>query len=463
MTERPIVIVSNRGPVSFVADPEAPSGIAARRGAGGLVSALSPLVRGTDATWVAAAMTDGDRIVAGRGATDAEGFRVRLVDVDPATWTDHYDRVCNEALWFAHHGLWDAVLEPSWPAGWLDGPWAAHRRVNAAFADAVAEVAPAGAVVLVQDYHLCLLALTLRQRRPDLALVHFSHTPFAARAWWRMLPTPAAREVLEGLVAHDACGFHSARWERDFRDCCDAFDVAPGATFLAPLGPDPDDLAATAAGPEAVEQGRALHELVGDRRFIVRVDRLELSKNVRRGFEAFGALLEAEPAWRGQVVFGAFVYPSRVGVPAYDRYAAAVAEVVDEVNGRFATDDWTPIVYDPTDHYPRSVAALARADAVLVNPVRDGLNLVAMEMALLNQREGQLLLSPAAGAWDDLGDAGAWRVDPFDVGATAAAMHAALAAPDEERARRAARLRSAVSRRTPAGWLAAQLDAAPPT
>src|SRR5690606_33906391 len=125
-------------------------------------------------------------------------------------------------------------------------------------------------------------------------------------------------------------------------------------------------------------------------------------KNILRGFEAFEAMLEQEPERHGKVVFGAFCYPSRQGVADYDRYARAVAERVRQINERFGTAAWTPIHYDPTDDYPRSVAALVRADVVVVNPVRDGLNLVAKEAMVVNERNGQLLLSAEAGAWPEL-------------------------------------------------------------
>jgi trehalose 6-phosphate synthase len=405
-------------------------------------------------------MTDGDRVVAARGITDAEGFRVRLLDVDPATWRTFYDGVCNEALWFAHHGLWDPVYEPAWPIGWVEGPWATYRAVNEAFAALVVEDAPEGAVVLVQDYHLCLLAPIVRAARPDLRVVHFSHTPFGSPALLRALPRACRHELLEGMAAHHACGFHSARWEHAFVESCDDAGVARPSTFVAPLAPDPADLASTAGSAATAAAARDLDELVGDRRFLVRVDRIELSKNVLRGFDAYAALLEAEPERRGTVVFGAYVYPSRQGVAAYDRYARAVAARVEEINERYGTEDWTPIAYDPHDDYPRSVAALARADVVLVNPISDGLNLVAKEAVLLNERDGQLVLSPLAGAWDELGHAGAWRAEPYDVGDIALAIARALDVAGTERTERAASLRAAAAARTPADWLADQLAAA---
>ncbi len=452
---RPLVIVSNRAPVSFTVVDGTP---VARRGAGGLASGLGPLVRDTDTLWLAAAMTDGDRVVSERGVTDAEGHRVRLLAFEPDTWKLHYDRVCNEALWFAHHGLFDPVYEPRWPPGWVDEAWAAHRQVNEAFAEAVAADAAPDAVVLIQDYHLCLMAQPLRRTRPDLKLVHFSHTPFAPPAWLRMLPDVARQELIQGLGAHHAVGFHTGQWADDFEASSLDAGVKPPTTFVSPLGPDPDDLAATVASPARLAADRRLAELVGDRQFIVRVDRIELSKNLLRGFDAYEAMLAAEPERHGKVVFGAFCYPSRQGVPDYDRYAEAVGARVETVNRRFGTSDWTPIHYDPTDDYPRSVAALVRADVVVVNPVRDGLNLVAKEAMVVNERHAQLVLSPSAGAWAELGEH-AWRADPFDVGQTATALASALDVDPAERRRRAEALREVSLARTPSDWLRDQIDA----
>jgi trehalose 6-phosphate synthase len=203
-----------------------------------------------------------------------------------------------------------------------------------------------------------------------------------------------------------------------------------------------------------------IEESVGDRLVVARVDRIELSKNLLRGFAAFDLLLAERPEWREQVTFVALVYPSREGVDEYVEYRADVAALVAEINARWGTPGWTPIHYDDVDDFPRSVAALQRADVLLVNPVRDGLNLVAKEGVALNTAEGVLVLSTEAGAWAELGDAGALRVNPFDVVGTAEALHEALSMPAGERAERAAALKAAATARTPQDWLAEQLAAA---
>jgi len=215
--DRPVVVVSNRGPLTFRRD--AAGGLEARRGAGGLVSGLGPLVSGTNALWVAAAMTDGDREAAQAGVVDADDLHVRLLAVDPEAYRLAYDVVSNQVLWFLYHGLYDLPREPAFGAD-LREAWHAYRHVNEAFADTVAETAPHGAVVLVQDYHLSLLGRSLAERRADLAAVHFSHTPFATPTWLRVLPEHIAGELLAGLAAHRACGFHTRGWADDFLACC---------------------------------------------------------------------------------------------------------------------------------------------------------------------------------------------------------------------------------------------------
>ena len=453
----PIVLVSNRGPVSFDLDDRGE--LQGRRGAGGLVSGIGPLVEGTPTTWIAAAMTDGDRAAAATGSVvEHEGFRVRLLALDPETYRLAYDVVCNESLWFAHHGLWDRAHEPVFDRTWHEA-WDAYREVNGAFADAVAEVAPPDAVVLVQDYHLCLVAIRLAETRPDLRCVHFSHTPFAPPAWLAALPGDAVRELLEGLDAHVACGFHTHRWAEDFAASARELAGLSPTTFVSPLASDPADIRAVAAGPACAAALAALDQRVGDLQVIGRVDRVELSKNLIRGFLAFDDLLEHHPEHRGRVVFVAGAYASRSGVAAYGTYRDEIHRTVDEVNARWGTDSWVPIHLDVDDDHPRSVALLRRADVLLVNPIRDGLNLVASEGALVNEHHAVLALSPEAGAWERLHPA-ALEVPPFDIWRTAEVLHRALTMAPAERQERAGQLRRLAEARTPADWLAEQLTAA---
>ena len=456
MTERPIVIVSNRGPVSFRRDDT--GDLVPRRGAGGLVSGLGPIVAGTDTTWVAAAMSDADREAAAEGVIEAEGFRVRAVSVPAERYRMAYDVIANATLWFTYHGMFDRPRRPRFDRRWREA-WQAYRDVNDAFSEAVADAAAENAIVLVQDLHLALLGPALTDRRADLTAVHFTHTPFPGPADLAVLPGEVAEELLTGMAGHYACGFHTARWQAGFDASCEQVLGQSAPSFVSPLSSDPDDLAAVVSSPARREARAELDTLLGDRALIARVDRIELSKNLLRGFEAFDDLLDHYPRWRDRVVLGAFVYPSREGLPEYLAYRQQVENAAAAINERWSTNDWTPVLLDTSDDFPRSVAALTRYDVLLVNPIRDGLNLVAKEGSLINDRDGVLCLSPEAGAWAELGSASV-EVHPYDVSGTADALDRALSMPVAERREQAEARRTIVARRTPADWLAEQVAAA---
>jgi trehalose 6-phosphate synthase len=455
MSDRPLVVVSNRGPLSFTLDGGT---LQTKRGGGGLVTVVGHALEGTGATWVAGALSEADRVAARQQTIESAGFNVCLLTLDESDYRAYYDVVSNGTLWFLHHGLWDIPRRPRFDRPWREA-WNAYRRVNDAFAKRVADVAPDGAAVLVQDYHLALLSDPLRAARPDLSTVHFHHTPFASPRELSVLPDGVADELLESLRSYDACGFHAARWEQAFIACLGERGLGAPRTFVSPATADAVDVGEVAASPRCNDAYDTLDRDVGNRKLIVRVDRIELSKNLLRGFHAFDDLLRTYPEWRERVVFGAFVYPSREGLIEYQAYRQEVEGVIARINAEWATRDWTPIVYDPRDDFPRSVAALRRYDVLLVNPVRDGLNLVAKEGSIVNERDGVLVLSRESGVWSELGEASV-GVNPFDIAATADALHRALSMGSEERRHLATEARRRALTRTADDWLADQVAAA---
>ena len=449
-----MVLASNRGPVSFTVGDGGE--LQTTRGGGGLITVVGRALSGTDALWIAAALSDGDRAAAERGVIEAEGYRVHTIVVDDLA--SYYDVISNSTLWFLHHGLFDAARRPRFDRAWR-AAWESYRRVNETYARALALDAPEGAAVLVQDYHLSLVPGALRALRPDLRVVHFHHTPFGGPDALRMLPTDVATELLSGLAAATACGFHDQRWASAFEASCrELIEVTP-TTFVSPAGADAEDIRSVAASPACASRLESLDERVGDRKLIVRVDRIELSKNIARGFLAYDDLLREHPEWRERVVFGAFVYPSREGLAEYLAYRQEVEGLIARINEEWATPGWTPILYDARDDFPRSVAALSRYDVLLVNPVRDGLNLVAKEGPMVNERDGVLALSRESGVAGELGRV-ALELNPFDVAGTADVLHRALSMDAGERARHAAAVRERAEARTPDDWFADQLAAA---
>lgn len=439
----------------------------AGRAGGGLASTLGGGVRNADAIWVAAAMNDADRAIAratGEGHdVNVEGYRFRLVDIPKETFDLAYNEVANRTLWFWHHHLFDVLRQPV-----LDGTfrraWDKFCAVNRLMAAAAAAAAAPDATVLIHDYHLALAPAMLRAARPDLRISHFTHTPFVHPAFLSMLPDEVVHQILTGMAGADAVGFHAPRWAEAFEGCWYAHPttrVLPlPRTYVAPAAADHEEVAAVSASDACAAELAKLNDEIGERMRIVRVDRIEPSKNLLRGFWAYRILLEEHPELREQVCLVALCYPSRESLEEYKRLHEEVEAEARVINERFATGSWTPIVLETNDHFPRSIAALRSADVLLINPIRDGLNLVAYEAAVINENDAVLCLSREAGAFDELGPAGVLAVNPIDIAGTADVLHAALTMDAPERAERAAKLRAAAGARTPAEWLQSQLDAA---
>ncbi len=456
------LVVSNRGPLTFRFGPD--GALVPVPAGGGLASSLHRLLDGSGTTWASVTMGAADREAVAQGRMHLDGLDLLPVVVDDETYRQAYDVVANTTLWYVHHHLFDLPHRPRFDRVWHRA-WEGYRAYNRAMAEVVAARAGEGEVVLVQDYHFSLLGRMLAERRPDLRPVHFLHTPFAAPAMFGVLPDDVVAELLDGMAGYRACGFHCHEWEAGFVACYGAAGLAAPPTFVAPLGVDADVLEAEAASPEVATAAAALRAEVGGRRIVARTDRMEPSKNIVRGMLAFEELLGAHPEWRGEVVHVAFAYPSRQGLAEYLAYGADVVHTAERINHAFAGvagDAWTPIVLSVEDDRARSLAALAMSDALLVNPVRDGLNLVAKEGPLLNTVGGVLVLSRQAGAWEELslGGEGALGVNPFDVSGTAEALHAALSMAPVPRTERAAALRAAVRARSAADWWQDQLAVA---
>ncbi|MGH2729543.1 MAG: alpha,alpha-trehalose-phosphate synthase (UDP-forming), partial [Actinomycetota bacterium] len=464
-----VALVSNRGPVSFIERDG--GGYDTKRGAGGLAGALDPVARrlGERAVWIAAATSDTDRKALADGAVDELvvqlGYRVRLLDIDPETYSLYYDVVSNRMMWFANHCLWDEVgiegFGPAQLAAWTN----AYEPVNQLFAQAVADVTSPDWFVLFQDYHLTTAPEQLRRLRPDQTILHFTHSSFCGPRGLEHLPGPIPPTIVKGMLGADLLGFHVARWAEGFFACCSELgaEVDRASGFVThggrrtwvrtyPIPIDAQELERRAAGPKArkwaEDLGAAAYALV------VRADRAEPSKNVVRGFEAFGLLLDRRPDIRARTRFVACMYASRQSMPEYQRYLDDIQAVVDGVNARHPS----AIELFIKDDYDRTLGALTVYDVLLVNPIMDGMNLVSKEGPALNERSGVLVLSRGAGSFDELGEDAIEISDPTDVAATAAALERALDLPAMERERRAARLRAKATARRPDDWIDAQIE-----
>ena len=452
---RKLIVVSNRGPISYGREGGARI---AKRGAGGLVTALAPLVSHHDVTWIASAISDEDRAVAATGtidetARDGARYRLRLVAHQSSAYDLYYNVIANPALWFVQHGLWDRKhdpdrdLRPAWDEGYLP--------VNAAFAGAVVEELEREpeAAVFFHDYHLYVAPALVRARRPDAALAHFTHIPWVGADGWSVLPESIVRPIHEGLLACDVAGFHTQRWRHAFLDSCRGLGLDPDERRVTahPISIDPAEFEGLAGSEPVLAREREL-EAERPERLILRVDRTDPSKNVPSGFEAFQLLLERRPDLLGRVGMLALLDASRQDIPEYVEELRRIEDAAAAVEAAFPG----ALTLRVADDFPASIAAYKQFDVLLVNAVMDGLNLVAKEAPLVNTRVGVVALSVNAGAFEELGD---WvvPVEPLELDAIADALEDALALAVDERSARQQAIRAHVHEHDLRAWIAAQL------
>ena len=453
---RKLIVVSNRGPLGYARDGDGAR--VSRRGAGGLVTALAPLVSHHDVTWIASALSDEDRAVAAEGvieetARDGSRYRLRLVAHRPSAYDLYYNVVANPALWFVQHGLWGLKQHPEHDLGcaWEEG----YVAVNRAFAAAVLEELERepDATVFFHDYHLYVAPALVREQRPEVALAHFTHIPWVDAEAWSVLPAPIVTAVHTGLLANDVVGFHTDRWRSAFLSACASLGLDTGRTLVTahPISIDPAEFTSLARSEGVIARER---ELVASRpeKLIVRVDRTDPSKNIVRGLEAFGLLLERRPDLRGRVGMLALLDPSRQEIPEYVEELHRIEAAAADLENRFPG----ALQLRVADDFPHSIAAYKQFDVLLVNAVMDGLNLVAKEAPLVNTRAGVVVLSVNTGVHEELGD---WTlsVDPLDVEAQATALEEALSLPPAERRSWLDSIREHVRRHDLGAWIEAQL------
>jgi trehalose 6-phosphate synthase len=473
------IVVANRPPVDLQIGPGGAERVT--RGGGGLVTALSALARASNATWVAVARGEADDRLAERGDADGvvhvatedeERFQVAFVHPEPEAYALHYDQFSNPLLWFVQHYLWDLGREPILDSrterAWREG----YVKVNEQFADRVVHLAgkaTARPLILSQDYHLYLLPGMVRARLPQVFLQHFIHIPWPTPQYWKVLPRHMRDGILAGLLGSDVVGLQTSLDVRNFLLTCEenmglAVDHRQSTVFFEgrsvwirayPISVDIRAMAELTTHEEVLRQ----EQLIAGWRpkfLILRVDRTDLSKNIVRGFLAYERLLESHPELRGQVVFWALLQRSRQNVDAYRSYLGSLVSTAAHVNRRFQTGTWMPIRLEVEENIYKAVAAYKSYDALLVNPIYDGMNLVAKEGVLCNTADGVLVLSENAGSYEELGTE-ALAINPFDIDQTAEALHSALTMPKRDRSTRARHLRQTVRKNDIVRWISSQL------
>jgi trehalose 6-phosphate synthase len=469
------VIVSNRGPVTFSRSESGERGYS--RGAGGLVTALNAVSRRRqEVVWIASAQSEEDARVAEESLEEpykVEDLKIVLVEHDEESYDLMYNHLANPLLWFVQHGLYDLPYKPELgedtQRAWEDG----YVVISENFAEAVGSTLEAiggeEPVILVHDYQLYMVPHALRERLGDDPFISlFVHIPWPDPETWRVLPRYVREGALRSLLEANVVAFHTEGYARNFvRTAQEVLGVktneGEGVIHLGdhevwvrayPISIDPSEFEELAQSEEVLKGEESVKNLAG--KLLLRVDRMDLSKNIVRGFHAYDRMLERYPQMREQVTFLARCQPSRGDIPEYARYAEDIQDVAGEINEKHATGSWKPIELSMEDDFPLSVAAYKNYDVLLVNAVRDGMNLIAKEAVIANEKNGVLLLSENAGAHEELGEH-ALTVNPFDIDEQADALYEALTMPEDERARRAEELEQTIRSYTIEEWVEAQL------
>ncbi len=480
LSRRQLIIASNHGPVTFHTDEK---GIVQpqRSGGGGLVTALSGIAQHVEATWIASALSEEDKSwQGGLVPVGEEGspIRVQFVTSQEAAYDGYYKVIANPLLWFLQHSMWDIFRSPTidrttWQ-NWQNG----YVAVNRLFAETVTKQILSKqqpALVMFQDYHLYLAPYFVRRvLRPRMkyTIMHFIHIPWPGAEDWGFLPPRMRQGILEGLCAVDLLGFQTHEDGLNFIRTCESHLPNAHVNFKQgrvwyrnhttyvrdfPISIDVAALRRLAESEEVAEHHTALLKQYGGNPLIVRIDRIEPSKNIVRGFQAFNEMLEIYPEHRGKVQFLALLVPSRMEVEEYQNYLNELMGAAGQVNATYGDSVWEPVRVVVGENYPRAVAAMQLYDVLLVNSIADGMNLVAKEGPVVNQQQGVLVLSERTGARQQL-ESGALVIPPLDISATALALHQALLMPEAERKEKADRLRGLIESEDIVDWLCKQLE-----
>jgi trehalose 6-phosphate synthase len=472
-----VIIASNRGPIWLSRSEE--NGWEVQRSSGGLVTALTGLARHIDATWISCAQSQDDaEWKEGDTALDRSDRSLHVVFLNPEeiAYEGYYNIIANPLLWFLQHSMWDLPRAPvinrdTWQA-WEHG----YIAVNRLFAEAIAarvKANPARSLVMLQDYHLYLAPRLIREFAPKRkpTILHFIHIPWPGPEYWGVLPPAMRHAILTGLCAVDLLGFQTREDGLNFIRTCENYLPGASVNFKRgriwhrqhathvrdfPISIDVQALKQFARSTEVNDHLPEILNITSGRKLILRIDRIEPSKNIVRGFHAYEEMLDLHPEHQGNVVFLALLVPSRLGVEEYQHYSDELMAAAGRVNARFGSSDWEPVRLLVSESYPRAIAALHQYDVLLVNSIADGMNLVAKEGPLVNQRDGVLILSERTGAQQQL-ESGATVISPFDVYATAEAIHQGLVMSPEDKQKRSHRLVWLIEREDINAWLSAQL------
>ena len=478
LENKEIIVASNRGPVVFKKDEKGK--IELIRGAGGIVGSMIPFLERTHGKWVSSAIGECDQYVNNKYNSkvpvplEEPEYYVQFIKTEEDIYNDFNGKFANPLLWFIHHSMWNPPYSPCADEE-LHQAWDSYQHVNERFAAAIGEdvynskIVP---IVMLQDYHLYLTPKLIRKQHPDVLMSQFVHIPFPPPEIFQQLPNHMQIEILDSILTNDILGFHIPRYMNNFLQTIK--QILPNASVddimgdihynghichvrTYPISVDMETLQKQAKDPNILAKDVEVDKIVGDCKLIYRTDRTDLSKNIIRGFQAYDMFLERYPEWRGKVKFVATLMPSRLDIKIYREYTDKIREIVKEINEKYGTPDWQPIKYICRGDYELVIALLKRYDVLMVNPILDGMNIVAKEGSVVNDNNGVLVLSTGAGCYEELKD-GVICINPFDLRQTAESIDMALLMDEKTKTQMISKTRDAIRRNDLNKWVSDQLS-----
>ena len=467
LEDKEIIVASNRGPVVFKKDETGK--IELIRGAGGIVGSMIPFLKKTHGKWVSSAIGECDHYINNKYSNkvpipleDPE-YYVQFIKTEEDVYNGFNGKFANPLLWFIHHSMWNPPYSPC-ADDELHQAWDSYKYVNSMFAEAIGEdvyKSEKTPIVMLQDYHLYLTPKLIRKQHPDVLMSQFVHIPFPPPEIFQQLPNHMQIEILDSMLTNDVLGFHIPRYMNNFFQTIKL--ILPNASVdeitgdilynghvchvrTYPISVDIETLQTHAQNPKVIAKEAEVDEIIGDCKLIYRTDRADLSKNIIRGFQAYDMFLEKYPEWREKVKFVATLMPSRQDIKIYREYTDKIKDIVKEINEKYATPDWQPIKYICRGDYDLVIALLKRYDVLMVNPILDGMNIVAKEGSVVNENNGVLVLSTGAGCYEELKD-GAICINPFDLRQTAESIDMALLMDETTKAQMIAKYKDSYSKK----------------
>ncbi len=477
LQDKEIIVASNRGPVLFKRDGE--GRLELIRGLGGIVGSMIPFMQRTHAKWVSSAIGECDEYINDKydgkvpiPLEDPE-YYLQFIKTDDEIFNRFNGKFANPLLWFIHHSMWNPPYSPCADEE-LHQAWDSYKHVNIKFAEAIREditMSNKTPIVMLQDYHIYLTPKIIREQHPDVLMSQFVHIPFPAPETFQQLPNHMQIEILEGMLTNDVLGFHIPRYMNNFFQTVKF--ILPNAIVnetvgdiiynghichvrTYPISVDIETLQTLAKSPNVIDKEAEVDEMVGNCKLIYRTDRADLSKNIIRGFQAYDLFLEKYPEWKEKVKFIATLVATRQDIKVYREYTDKIRKIVKKINEKHATPDWEPIKYICKGDYDLVIALMKKYDVLMVNPIIDGMNIVAKEGSIVNENNGALVLSTGAGCYEELKD-GAICINPYDLRQTAESINNALLMDEETKAEMIKEAKASIERNDLNKWISDQL------